>query len=61
MLFLRSPGGLSHHPGETVLPHDVEAAFATGVEFLRSLRDDRAMLERLATHTPRRKRENLHA
>ena len=40
MLFLRSPGGLSHHPDETVLPEDVEAALNTGVEFLRALRDD---------------------
>jgi allantoate deiminase len=45
MLFLRSPGGLSHHPAETVLPEDVEAALATGLEFLRSLRDDRTMLD----------------
>jgi len=58
ILFLRSPGGLSHHPDEAVLPHDVEAAFNTGVEFLRSLRDDRAMLERLAIQTPRGKRES---
>jgi hypothetical protein len=28
------------------------------VEFLRSLRDDRAMLERLAIQTPRGKRES---
>jgi allantoate deiminase len=48
ILFLRSPGGLSHHPDEIVLPDDVEAAVATGVEFLRALRDDRAMLERVA-------------
>jgi allantoate deiminase len=48
ILFLRSPGGLSHHPDETVLPGDVEAALATGVEFLRTLRDDKAMLERVA-------------
>ncbi len=41
MLFLRSPGGLSHHPDETVLPHDVEAALATAMEFLAQLRDDR--------------------
>ena len=26
MLFLRSPGGLSHHPDESVLPEDVAAA-----------------------------------
>jgi allantoate deiminase len=41
MLFLRSPGGLSHHPDETVLPQDVEAALATAMEFLAQLRDDR--------------------
>lgn len=35
MLFLRSPGGLSHHPDESVLPDDVAAAFATVVQFLR--------------------------
>jgi allantoate deiminase len=39
MLFLRSPGGLSHHPEETVLPHDVEAALTTAMEFLTLLRD----------------------
>lgn len=37
MLFLRSPGGISHHPDETVLPEDVEAAIATGLEFLSLL------------------------
>jgi allantoate deiminase len=42
MLFLRSPGGLSHHPDESVLPQDVEAALATAMEFLTLLRDDRA-------------------
>jgi allantoate deiminase len=47
MLFLRSPGGLSHHPDEAVLPEDVQAALATGLEFLRSLRDDRTMLDAL--------------
>jgi allantoate deiminase len=61
ILFLRSPGGLSHHPDESVLPEDVAAALATGVEFLRTLRDDRAMLEQLAHETLRRKREDLHA
>ena len=45
MLFLRSPGGLSHHPDETVLPHDVEAALATAMEFLAQLRDDRRDLK----------------
>ena len=42
MLFLRSPGGLSHHPDESVLPQDVEAALATAMEFLALLRDDKA-------------------
>jgi allantoate deiminase len=37
MLFLRSPGGISHHPDENVLPADVEAAMAVGREFLLNL------------------------
>jgi allantoate deiminase len=45
MLFLRSPGGLSHHPDEAVLPQDVEAALATAMEFLAHLRDDRGNLK----------------
>ena len=45
MLFLRSPGGLSHHPDEAVLPQDVEAALATAMEFLTQLRDDRTNLK----------------
>jgi allantoate deiminase len=36
MLFVRSPGGVSHHPEETVLAEDVEATLATGMEFLRA-------------------------
>jgi allantoate deiminase len=61
ILFLRSPGGLSHHPDEAVLPGDVEAALATGVEFLRSLRDDGTTLERVSASTSARKREDIHA
>jgi allantoate deiminase len=61
ILFLRSPGGLSHHPDESVLPSDVEAALATGVEFLRSLRDDRAMLDQLVAGATRQKREAARA
>ena len=34
MLFLRSPGGISHQPEESVLPQDIEAALAAGVAFL---------------------------
>jgi allantoate deiminase len=45
MLFLRSPGGVSHHPDETVLPQDVEASLATAMEFLTQLRDDRTYLK----------------
>lgn len=44
MLFLRTPGGLSHHPDEAVLPGDVEAALATGLEFVRRLREDSTIL-----------------
>ncbi|CAN5523765.1 allantoate amidohydrolase [soil metagenome] len=39
MLFLRSPGGLSHHPAESVLTRDVSAALAAGMEFLRLLEE----------------------
>jgi len=38
MLFLRSPGGISHHPAESVLPEDVDAALAVGERFLESWR-----------------------
>lgn len=34
MLFLRSPGGISHHPDETVREDDVAAALATGQRIL---------------------------
>jgi allantoate deiminase len=37
MLFLRSPGGISHHPDETVLEEDVEAALNVGRKFLQRL------------------------
>jgi allantoate deiminase len=37
MLFLRSPGGLSHHPDETVLVQDVQAALGAGLYFLKHL------------------------
>jgi allantoate deiminase len=36
MLFLRSPGGISHHPDENVFVEDVAAALTVGAEFLRS-------------------------
>jgi allantoate deiminase len=37
MIFLRSPGGVSHHPEESVLPQDVENALAAGLAFFRHL------------------------
>jgi len=37
MLFLRSPGGISHHPAESVQEEDVEAALRAGEFFLRRL------------------------
>ncbi|GGR32032.1 allantoate amidohydrolase [Deinococcus ruber] len=37
MLFLRSPGGLSHHPDEAVLEEDVAAALRVGERFLHLL------------------------
>jgi allantoate deiminase len=72
MLFLRSPGGLSHHPDETVLPEDVAAALAAGLEFLHRLRDngsattvrDRPVQTHAAAspgRSPARKREDAHA
>jgi allantoate deiminase len=36
MLFLRSPGGISHHPDEDVLLEDVVAALEVGARFIRS-------------------------
>jgi allantoate deiminase len=37
MLFLRSPGGISHHPDESVLVEDVAAALETGAHFIEAL------------------------
>jgi len=37
MLFLRSPGGLSHHPDETILEEDVTAALEVCGKFLKRL------------------------
>jgi allantoate deiminase len=37
MLFLRSPGGISHHPDEAVLEEDVAAALAVCERFLQRL------------------------
>jgi len=37
MLFLRSPGGISHHPDEAVIEADVVAALGAGLAFLDDL------------------------
>jgi allantoate deiminase len=37
MLFLRSPGGISHHPDETVREQDVETALNVGHKLLQRL------------------------
>jgi allantoate deiminase len=37
MLFLRSPGGISHHPAETVRNQDVDAALQVSRKFLQRL------------------------
>jgi allantoate deiminase len=37
MLFVRSPGGVSHHPDERVIESDIAAAIAVGREFLLGL------------------------
>ncbi len=39
MLFLRSPGGISHHPDESVRPEDVAAALQAGLHFLDQLEE----------------------
>ncbi len=37
MLFLRSPGGVSHHPSESILAEDVALALRVGYTFLHGL------------------------
>ena len=42
MLFLRSPGSISHHPDEAVLEGDVAAALAVGRAVLDDIAGTRA-------------------
>jgi allantoate deiminase len=37
MLFVRSPGGVSHYPDERVIESDIAAVIAVGREFLLGL------------------------
>ena len=39
MLFVRSPGGLSHHPEESVRAEDVAAALGAGLKFIERLEE----------------------
>jgi len=40
MLFLRSPGGISHHPDEAVREQDVENALHVAARFIERLAAD---------------------
>lgn len=42
MLFLRSPGGISHHPNESVREQDVAAALEVGLRFVEQLEGEYA-------------------
>src|SRR5262249_26308850 len=46
MIFLRSPGGISHDPAETVLLEDVERAIDCGLNLLLRLVNSTEFLER---------------
>ena len=37
MLFIRTPGGVSHHPAESVDENDVAIALTAGMNFLNEL------------------------
>ncbi len=43
MIFLRSPGGVSHHPEESVRVEDVENALAAGIAFLRRMNEEQSI------------------
>ncbi|HJZ65939.1 MAG TPA: allantoate amidohydrolase [Candidatus Acidoferrum sp.] len=47
MIFLRSPGGISHDPAEAVLLEDIEAAIEAGVHLLNRLADSKEFLGRM--------------
>jgi allantoate deiminase len=46
MIFLRTPGGISHNPEETVRIEDIEKALETGVHLLDSLASSPALQEK---------------
>jgi allantoate deiminase len=43
MLFVRSPGGISHHPEESALEDDVAAALDAGVRFVKALAQEKSL------------------
>jgi allantoate deiminase len=43
MIFLRSPGGVSHHPEESVRPQDVENALTAGLALLRHISKEQSI------------------
>jgi allantoate deiminase len=43
MIFLRSPGGISHHPEESVRAQDVENALAAGLAILRLMTKEQSI------------------
>jgi allantoate deiminase len=43
MIFLRSPGGVSHHPEESVRSQDVENALAAGLALLRHISKEQSI------------------
>jgi allantoate deiminase len=47
MLFLRSPGGISHHSDESVLVEDVAIALGVGMRFLEELEQSEEMKQSL--------------
>jgi allantoate deiminase len=46
MIFLRTPGGISHHPSETVLVGDIERAIECGLRLLLQLAESQQVLKR---------------
>lgn len=46
MIFLRTPGGISHHPSESVLAEDVGKAIECGVHLLEQLSQSAEFLKR---------------
>jgi allantoate deiminase len=48
MIFLRSPGGISHDPAESVIIDDIEKAIDCGLQLLDQLAADPHLLNRLS-------------